>query len=110
MTGQLHLGHFLTTAVEDVMVRWRELNGYTCEWIPGTDHAGIATQTVVERKLHNEKGLTRQTLGRIAFLDEVEQWTTEKQAQIKEDLMGMGLSLDWQQEYFTLDSVSHWYS
>lgn len=105
VTGQLHLGHFLTTAVEDVLVRWRELNGFTCEWIPGTDHAGIATQTVVERKLRHERGVTRQELGRTVFLDEVEAWKTEKQTQIRNDLSGLGLSLNWQKEYFTLDSV-----
>lgn len=103
VTGQLHLGHFLTTTVEDVLVKWKDLNGYTCEWIPGTDHAGIATQTVVERKLRHEKGLTRQAMGRAAFLDEVEQWKMEKQTQIKNDLMSLGLSLNWQKEYFTLD-------
>lgn len=103
VTGQLHLGHFLTTAIEDVLVRWKTLNGFTCEWIPGTDHAGIATQTVVERKLLTEKGQTRQSLGRVAFLDEVEQWKNDKQAQIRRDLMGLGLSLNWEREYFTLD-------
>lgn len=106
VTGQLHLGHFLTTAVEDVLVKWKLLNGYTCDWVPGSDHAGIATQTVVERKLRNEKGLSRQDLGRTAFLDEVVQWKTEKEAQIMKDLMGLGLSLNWEKQYFTLDSVS----
>lgn len=105
VTGQLHLGHFLTTAVEDVLVKWKELNGYTCEWVPGTDHAGIATQTVVERKLRHEKGLSRQALGRTAFLDEVEQWKGEKEAQIVKHLMGLGLSLNWEKQYFTLDDV-----
>lgn len=103
VTGQLHLGHFLTTAVEDVIVRWRELNGYICDWIPGTDHAGIATQSVVERKLRHEKGLTRQALGRSAFIDEVEQWKSEKQSQIMEVLMGLGLSLNFRKEYYTMD-------
>lgn len=108
VTGQLHLGHFLTTSIEDVLVKWKNLNGYTCEWVPGTDHAGIATQSVVERKLRLEKGLTRQELGRTAFLDEVVQWKTDKEAQIMQDLSHQGLSLDWEKQYFTLDNVSGW--
>lgn len=106
VTGQLHLGHFLTTAVEDVLVKWKHLNGYTCEWVPGTDHAGIATQSVVERKLRTTKGLTRQAMGRAAFLDEVVQWKAEKEAQIMRDLSNIGLSLNWEKQYFTLDEVS----
>ena len=63
VTGSLHLGHALTNAIQDTVVRWRRMKGYNCLWLPGTDHAGIATQTVVEKQLAREKGLTRHDLG-----------------------------------------------
>ena len=63
VTGTLHIGHALTNAVEDTIVRWRRMSGYNTLWVPGTDHAGIATQTVVEKKLARERGVTRHDLG-----------------------------------------------
>ena len=74
VTGALHIGHALTVAIQDVLARWRRMHGDAVVWIPGLDHAGIATQTVVEKKLAKERGLTRHDLGRDAFVDEVWAW------------------------------------
>ena len=71
VTGTLHLGHALTNAIQDTLVRWRRMSGFNALWVPGTDHAGIATQTVVEKKLKREQGVTRHQLGREKFLEEV---------------------------------------
>ncbi len=74
VTGALHIGHALTVAIQDVLARWRRMHGDAVLWVPGLDHAGIATQTVVEKKLAKERGLTRHDLGREAFVDEVWAW------------------------------------
>ena len=74
VTGALHIGHALTVSIQDVLARWRRMHGDAVIWIPGLDHAGIATQTVVEKKLSKERGLTRHDLGREAFVDEVWAW------------------------------------
>jgi hypothetical protein len=74
VTGTLHLGHALTTAVEDAIVRWRRMRGQNVLWLPGTDHAGIATQVVVEKKLQREQKKSRHDLGRDEFLKEVWKW------------------------------------
>ena len=74
VTGALHIGHALTVSIQDVLARWRRMHGDEVIWIPGLDHAGIATQTVVEKKLAKERGLTRHDLGREAFVDEVWAW------------------------------------
>ncbi|ALC42892.1 CG5660 [Drosophila busckii] len=103
VTGNLHLGHALMATVQDVIARQHRQLGYDVEWIPGTDHAGIATQVVVERTLAAAKGKTRQELGREAFLEEVWKWKAEKNSSIVQDLRQLGCSLDWQREYFTMD-------
>lgn len=107
VTGNLHLGHFLTVTVEDVIAKWKYLNGYVIRWIPGTDHAGIATQVIVERKILNEKGLTKHELGRGLFLEEVAKWKDEKERNILTTLNRMGLFLQWDKQYFTMDKVNY---
>ncbi|XP_017049707.1 valine--tRNA ligase [Drosophila ficusphila] len=103
VTGNLHLGHALMATVQDVIARQRKQLGYQVEWVPGTDHAGIATQVVVERTIAASLGKTRQELGRSAFLDEVWRWKAEKGAGIVQDLRQLGCMLNWEREYFTMD-------
>ncbi|XP_017133903.1 valine--tRNA ligase, mitochondrial [Drosophila elegans] len=103
VTGNLHLGHALMATVQDVIARQRQQLGYQVDWVPGTDHAGIATQVVVERTIAASQGKTRQELGRPAFLDEVWKWKAEKGAGIVQDLRQLGCRLNWQREYFTMD-------
>ncbi|KAH8370262.1 hypothetical protein KR093_002852, partial [Drosophila rubida] len=104
VTGNLHLGHALNATVQDVIARQNRQIGYDVEWIPGTDHAGIATQVVVERTLAATKGVTRQQIGREAFLEEVLKWKAEKGSGIIKDLEKLGCTLNWSQEYFTMDT------
>lgn len=103
VTGTLHLGHALTVAVEDALVRWRRMQGHRVLWLPGCDHAGIATQTVVERRLLRESGSRRQDMSREEFLQEVWNWKNEKGEEIYHQLRRMGASLDWTRACFTMD-------
>ncbi|XP_059206292.1 valine--tRNA ligase, mitochondrial isoform X2 [Centropristis striata] len=103
VTGSLHLGHALTVAVEDALVRWRRMQGYRVLWVPGCDHAGIATQTVVERRLLREGGKRRQDFTREEFLREVWKWKEEKGDEIYKQLRRLGASLDWSRACFTMD-------
>jgi len=103
VTGYLHLGHALTNAIQDAIIRWRRMSGYNCLYLPGTDHAGIATQVVVEKKLKKTKNLTRHDLGREAFVDEVWKWKNEYGNRICSQLRRMGSSYDWSREHFTMD-------
>ncbi len=102
ITGSLHMGHALTFAVEDLVARYRRMRGFNTLWLPGTDHAGIATQTVVERELKKE-GLDRQQLGREKFLERVWQWKAKSGGRIVEQMRSLGCSVDWSRERFTLD-------
>jgi valyl-tRNA synthetase len=102
VTGQLHLGHALNVTLHDVIVRTRRMQGYNTLWLPGTDHAGIATQNVVERELAKE-GLNRHQLGREAFVARVWQWRETYGRRILEQLKRLGASCDWSRERFTLD-------
>jgi valyl-tRNA synthetase len=102
VTGSLHMGHALTFTVQDSLVRYRRMTGRDVLWQPGTDHAGIATQMVVERLLASE-GKTRQGMGREAFLERVWQWKTESGGTITRQLRRLGASLDWPRERFTMD-------
>ncbi len=102
VTGSLHVGHALTFTLQDALIRWRRMQGRDALWQPGTDHAGIATQMVVERLLANE-GLTRQELGRGAFLDRVWQWKAESGGTITTQLRRLGAGPDWARERFTMD-------
>ncbi|XP_046370269.2 valine--tRNA ligase-like [Haliotis rufescens] len=103
VTGKLHLGHALTNAVEDCLTRWHRMNGKMCLWNPGCDHAGIATQVVVEKKLMRERQLTRHDLGRENFVDEVWKWKNEKGDQIYNQLRRIGGSYDWDRACFTME-------
>lgn len=104
-TGQLHLGHASALAYEDLMVRYKRMSGFDALFIPGTDHAAIATQNKVERILETE-GKTRQSLGREAFLDCVRSFVGESQGVIKSQIRAMGASCDWSREAYTFDAVS----
>jgi len=103
VTGILHMGHALNNTIQDVLIRWRRMQGYNTVWVPGTDHAGIATQNVVERELQKE-GLTRHDLGREAFLKRVWAWKEKYGATITNQLKRLGASCDWQRERFTMDA------
>ncbi|MDA1081968.1 MAG: valine--tRNA ligase [Gemmatimonadetes bacterium] len=100
VTGVLHMGHGLNNSVQDVLMRWRRMSGDAALWLPGTDHAGIATQNVVERQLAVE-GKTRQDLGRDAFLDEVRTFVAEKGGVILRQLRAIGASCDWKRTAYT---------
>jgi len=102
VTGGLHIGHCLNNTTQDVVIRYRRMAGYEALWLPGTDHAGIATQNVVERKLAQE-GKTRHDLGREAFVAEVWKWKEKHHDQIVSQLDALGCSCDWTRERFTLD-------
>ena len=102
VTGILHMGHALNNSIQDVLVRWRRMQGRNTVWVPGTDHAGIATQNVVERELKKE-GQTRYDLGRDAFVDRVWQWREKYGATIINQLKKLGASCDWERERFTMD-------
>ena len=102
VTGVLHTGHGLTNTVEDILVRWHRMLGDPTLWVPGTDHAGIATQNVVEKMLRNE-GKTRQDLGREDFVDVVWEWKDRYHATITSQIKRLGSSADWSRERFTLD-------
>lgn len=102
VTGTLHMGHALNNTLQDILVRWRRMKGFSTLWMPGMDHAGIATQNVVERLLA-EEGKDRHDLGREAFEKRVWEWKEHSGGQIKDQLKRLGSSLDWDRERFTLD-------
>jgi len=102
VTGQLHLGHAFDNTVQDVLIRHKRMQGYAALWVPGTDHAGIATQIRVEEELRKE-GLTRYDLGREKFLERVWAWKNEYGGRIVEQLKMLGSSCDWDRERFTMD-------
>ncbi|MCE2566220.1 valine--tRNA ligase [Komagataeibacter sp. FNDCF1] len=102
VTGTLHIGHALTMTLQDTLIRWRRMQGRDVLWQPGTDHAGIATQLVVERMLQKE-GTSRQELGRDAFVGRVWEWKAESGGGITKQLRRLGSSLDWKRERFTMD-------
>ncbi len=102
VTAVLHAGHGLNNTIQDVLIRWRRMQGRASEWLPGTDHAGIATQNVVERLLAME-GVTRDDLGRDAFVDRVWEYVRETGGTILEQLEAIGCSCDWERTAFTLD-------
>jgi valyl-tRNA synthetase len=102
VTGRLHIGHALVNTLQDIIVRWKRMSGFNTLWLPGTDHAGIATQLVVERQLAKE-GLSRFDLGREKFVERVWQWKEQHSTEIKDQLTRLGASADWSRERFTLD-------
>jgi len=97
ITGVLHMGHALNTIIQDVLIRWRRMEGYNTLWMPGTDHAGIATQNVVERELMR-KGLKREDMGREEFLKVVWEWKDQYGSTIIKQLKKLGSSCDWERE------------
>ena len=102
VTGSLHMGHAFDHTIQDVLIRWKRMSGFNALWLPGTDHAGIATQTVVERELKKE-GITRQELGREKFLEKVWEWKNQYGDRIYEQMRRLGDSCDWDRAVFTLD-------
>ena len=102
VTGSLHMGHALTFTIQDILIRFHRMKGKEVLWQPGTDHAGIATQMVVERQLQ-EKNISRRDLGREKFLDEVWKWKKESGGKISNQLRRLGSSTDWSRERFTMD-------
>ena len=105
MTGALHLGHALNNTLQDVLIRWRRMQGFNALWMPGTDHAGIATQAVVERLVFAKEKKTRHELGREELVKRIWQWKDEYEARILGQLRSMGASCDWRRTRFTLDPV-----
>jgi valyl-tRNA synthetase len=102
VTGRLHMGHMLNQTEMDILARWHRMRGDRTLWVPGTDHAGIATQMMVERQLGGE-GTSRQALGRAVFTDRVWQWRAEYGGAILGQMKRLGASVDWAREYFTMD-------
>ena len=103
VTGSLHMGHALNTTLQDILVRYQRMKGKDVLWQPGTDHAGIATQMVVERNLAAESGLDRKSLGRETFIEEIWKWKEKSGGAITEQLRRLGASCDWSRERFTMD-------
>jgi len=105
VTGALHLGHALNNTLQDILIRMKRMQGFNALWMPGTDHAGIATQAVVERRLLEEEGKTRHDVGREALVRRIWAWKDEYEARIIGQLRQMGCSCDWERLRFTLDDV-----
>ena len=103
VTGQLHMGHALDETMQDILIRYKRMAGYEALWVPGTDHAGIATQIKVEEELRVKEGLTRYDLGRDAFLERVWDWKHKFGSRITKQLRKIGCSCDWSRERFTMD-------
>ncbi|HEX5283149.1 MAG TPA: valine--tRNA ligase, partial [Bryocella sp.] len=103
VTGRLHMGHMLNQTEMDILTRWHRMRGETALWLPGTDHAGIATQMMVERQLAAEGGPSRAEMGREAFTQRVWCWKKQYGGAITEQMRRLGASVDWSREYFTMD-------
>jgi len=102
ITGVLHMGHGLNNTIQDILIRWKRMQGYNAMWLPGTDHAGIATQNVVEKEL-TRQGKTRHDVGREKFIELVWEWKEKYGSTIITQLRKFGASCDWQREHFTMD-------
>ena len=105
VTGQLHMGHALDATLQDILIRYKRMQGYAALWLPGTDHAGIATQIKVEEELRKNEGLTRYDLGREKFLDRVWDWKNMYGNRIVEQQKVLGASCDWDRSSFTMDET-----
>ena len=105
VTGALHLGHALNNTLQDIRIRWHRMRGFEALWMPGTDHAGIATQAVVERRLKELENKTRHDLGREKLVERIWQWKEESESRILNQLRSMGCSCDWRRTRFTLDEM-----
>ena len=106
VTGSLHIGHALTATLEDVLIRWKRMSGFNACWLPGIDHAGIATQMVVEREIQRTEKKSRHDLGREEFLKRVWAWKEKSGGRIAQQHRALGASLDWERERFTMDAHS----
>ncbi|MFK7821331.1 MAG: class I tRNA ligase family protein, partial [Planctomycetaceae bacterium] len=102
VTGALHMGHALNGTVQDLVTRWKRMQGFEALWMPGTDHAGIATQAVVERRMLEEEGLTRHDIGREALVNRIWTWKDAYEKRILNQLKQLGASCDWRRVRFTL--------
>ena len=105
VTGQLHMGHALDNTLQDILVRFKRMEGYNVAWIPGTDHAGIATQVKVEQQLAKEEGKTRYDIGREEFLKRVWAWKEQYGNRIEQQVRRLGSSCDWSRKRFTMDDI-----
>ena len=105
VTGALHLGHALNHTIQDVLVRWKRKLGFNTLWVPGTDHAGIATQSVVERRMFENEGKTRHDIGRAALVSRIWDWKKEYETRITTQVQTIGSSCDWERQRFTLDDM-----
>src|SRR5829696_4349684 len=105
VTGALHLGHALNNTLQDIQIRMHRMQGFNTLWMPGTDHAGIATQAVVEKRLFEEEKLTRHDLGREGLVKRIWAWKDEYEKRILSQLRLMGCSCDWERTRFTLDPM-----
>jgi len=105
VTGALHLGHALNNTIQDILIRWKRMQGFDALWMPGTDHAGIATQAVVETRLRKEEGKTRHDIGREELVRRIWAWKDEYEKRILGQLRLMGCSCDWDRTRFTLDEI-----
>jgi valyl-tRNA synthetase len=105
VTGALHMGHAMDNVMQDLLIRWHRMAGDNTLWMPGTDHAGIATQAVVEKRLKELEGLTRHDVGREGLVQRIWQWKDQFQARIIAQQQRMGCSCDWQRQRFTMDAV-----
>ncbi|HBN78524.1 MAG TPA: valine--tRNA ligase [Planctomycetaceae bacterium] len=105
VTGALHMGHALNGTLQDLLTRWKRMQGYSALWMPGTDHAGIATQAVVERRMLEQEGLTRHDIGREALVNRIWKWKDSYEKRILNQLKQLGASCDWRRTRFTLDEV-----
>ena len=102
ITGQLHMGHALDNTLQDILIRWRRMQGYATLWVPGTDHASIATEVKIVEEMA-EEGKTKNDLGREGFLERAWQWKEQYGGRIVDQLKKLGSSLDWSRERFTMD-------
>src|SRR3990172_1522615 len=114
VTGALHLGHALNNTLQDILVRMKRMQGFNVLWMPGTDHAGIATQAVVERRLFEDEKLTRHDLGREGLVDRIWKWKDQYEARILGQLRQLGCSCDWERTQFTFNehnsrAVREWF-
>ncbi|MEM7475067.1 MAG: valine--tRNA ligase [Planctomycetota bacterium] len=105
VTGALHLGHALNNTLQDIQIRWHRMRGFEALWMPGTDHAGIATQAVVEKRLKEDENKTRHDLGREKLVERIWKWKDEYETRILNQLRSMGCSCDWDRTRFTLDET-----
>ena len=103
ITGQLHMGHALDNTMQDILIRWRRMQGYNALWMPGTDHASIATEAKVVENMRKEEGLTKEQVGREGFLKRTWAWKEQYGGRIVSQLKKLGSSCDWERERFTMD-------